>query len=248
MIEAHTQELFRKIFLNLRPPEQISVSEWADKYRRLPAESSAEPGMWKTSRTPYMKKILDSVSDENVREVSIMSSAQVGKSELIINTIGYYIHNNPTSILLVQPTESTGKGFSKKRISPSIRDSPVLNNLVNQRESSILEKKFMGGFLSIVGSNSPAGLSSQPIQVLLCDEVDRYEASAGHEGDPVTLAKKRTLTYEGIDKHIFVSTPTIQGVSRIEHEFKQGTMEEWQHHVRVVENIKRWYGIMLNLL
>ncbi len=228
MVEQNTIELFKKILLNLKPPEQITVSEWADKYRRLPTESSAESGMWKTSRTPYLKKIMDSISDPTVRKVIIMSSAQIGKSELIINAIGYYIHIDPTSILLVQPTENTGKGFSKKRITPSFRDTPILNKLVNQKESSILEKKFIGGFLSIVGSNSPAGLSSQPIQILCCDEVDRYELSAGHEGDPLSLAEKRTTTFQGIDKHIFVSTPTLKGVSRIEDEFELGTMEEWE--------------------
>ncbi len=228
MIEKHTEKLFRKILLNLKPPEQISVSEWADRYRRLPRESSSESGMWKTSRTPYLKKIMDSVSDPTVRKIAIMSSAQIGKSELIINIIGYYVHIDPTSILLVQPTEKTAKGFSTKRIEPSIRDTPVLEELVNHRESAMLEKKFPGGFLSIVGSNSPATLSSQPIQILCCDEVDRYELSAGHEGDPLKLAEKRTLTYQDIDKHIFVSTPTLKGVSRIEDEFLLGTMEEWE--------------------
>ncbi len=228
VVEKHTEELFRKILLNLKPPEQITVSEWADKYRRLPTESSSESGMWKTSRTPYLRKIMDSISDPTVRKVSIMSSAQIGKSELIINTIGYYAHIDPTSILLVQPTVDAGKGFSKKRIGPSIRDTPALKKVFIEKESSILEKKFMGGFLSIVGANSPAGLSSQPIQILCCDEVDRYELSAGHEGDPVSLAEKRTTTFQDIDKHIFVSTPTIEGVSRIEHEFRLGTMEEWE--------------------
>ncbi len=227
-MDKHTKEFLKKLLLNLRPPENITISEWADKYRRLPPEGAAEPGRWKTSKTPYLKKIMDSVSDPTVRKVVIMSSAQVGKSELLINILGYFIHIDPSAILMVQPTERTAKEFAKRRITTSIRDTPILNKLIKWRESTVLEKVFTGGYLSIIGSNSPSGLASKPIRVVLCDEVDRYELSAGDEGDPLSLVEKRTTTFPDSHKLIYVSTPTIKHVSRIEQEYELGSMEEWQ--------------------
>ncbi len=228
MIEQHTKELIKKILQKLKPPEDINLSEWADKYRKLPAESSAEPGQWKTSRTPYLKKIMDSITDVNVRKVVVMSSAQVGKSEVILNTLGYYAHIDPSPTLVIQPTDSTGKNFSKERIGPTFRDTPVLSELVSEKRSTILKKEFTGGYIAIVGANAPSGLASRPIKILACDEIDRWPLSAGDEGDPLTMAEKRTTTFPYTHKKIYVSTPTIDGISRIQHEFLQGSQEEWQ--------------------
>jgi phage terminase large subunit GpA-like protein len=232
-IECNTYELFKNIFLCLKPPEDLTVSEWADKYRRLPAESSAEPGQWKTSKTPYLKKVMDCISNLSVRKVVMMFSAQIGKSETILNTMGYYAHIDPSPILMVQPTVDTGQNFSKERISPTIRDTDVLRRIIGEDKSrnsknTILKKFFPGGYIAIVGANSPAGLASRPIKILLCDEIDRWPDSAKQEGDPLTIVEKRTTTYAYSYKMIYTSTPTIDGLSRIQHEFKQGTMEEWK--------------------
>lgn len=227
-IEKHTEEMFKKLFLKLKPPEDIPISEWADKYRRLPAESSAEPGRWRTSKTPYMKKIMDVATDNSVKKVVIQASAQVGKSELLLNILGYYTHIDPSPILVIQPTVETGKNFSKERIKPTFRDTPVLSKILSGIRSTIQKIDFVGGFIAIVGANAPSALASRPIRILLCDEVDRYPLSAGDEGDPLTLGEKRTTTFPYTSKKIFVSTPTIKDVSRIEQEFQTGSMEEWQ--------------------
>ena len=230
-VEYKTFRLFRNISGILKPPPKLLVSDWADQYRRLPAESSPEPGQWKTSRAEYQRDIMNAVNDAAIENIVIKSSAQVGKSEILLNIAGYYIDYEPSSIMMVQPTIDMAEAFSKDRIAPMIRDSPVLREKISDVKSrdsgnTILHKKFPGGHITIAGSNSPASLASRPIRILLCDETDRYPPSAGTEGDPIKLAEKRTNNYWN-RKKIKVSTPTIAGASPIDKEFKKGTMEEW---------------------
>lgn len=230
-IEFKTAKLFREIAQIVAPPPILTVSQWADQYRKLSAESAAEPGQWNTDRAPYQREILDAVNDPECEEVVIMSSAQVGKTELILNTIGYYIDYDPAPILVVQPTLDMAQAFSKDRLAPMIRDTPALNGKVKDSKSrdsgnTILHKKFPGGHITMAGANSPASLASRPIRIVLMDETDRYPASAGTEGNPIKLAEKRTNTFWN-RKKIKVSTPTIKGESQIEKEFISGTQEEW---------------------
>jgi len=238
---------------NLQPPENINVHEWADKYRRLPAESSAEPGKWRTERTPYLKDIMTAISDPKVRKVVMMTSAQIGKSELLLNSIGYFSDIDPCPMLMVQPTVDAGTQFSKSRIEPMIRDTPVLSKIFGggkKRDSknTIMQKFFPGGYLAIVGANSPAGLASRPIKVIFADEIDRWNQSAGKEGDPLTIVEKRTTTFPHTHKLIYVSTPTTDGISRIQHEYNQGSMEQWKlpcpscGHYQVIE----WANIIFH--
>ncbi|MCI8805626.1 MAG: phage terminase large subunit family protein [Clostridiales bacterium] len=226
-----TISLFQKIAKIIAPPPVLKISEWADRYRRLSPESSAEPGQWNTGRAPYQKEIMNAVNDNECGEVIIMSSAQVGKTEIILNILGYFIDYDPAPIMVVQPTLEMAQTFSKDRLAPMIRDTPVLKSKVREArskmsENTILHKKFPGGHITIVGANSAAGLASRPIRILLCDEVDRYPASAGAEGSPVELAEKRTNTFWN-RKKIKVSTPTIKNVSKIESEYEKSSMEEW---------------------
>lgn len=234
----------------MAPPPKLTISEWADRYRKLSRETSAEPGQWKTDRAPYQREIMDSLNDPRIEKVVVMSSSQVGKSEIINNTIGYFIDIDPCPMLLIQPTVENAEDYSKRRIAPMIRDTEVLREKVSDAKSrdsnnTILMKSFSGGFLAIGGANSPAGLASRPIRILLCDEVDRYPDSAGKEGDPIALAEKRTITFWN-RKKLFVSTPTIKGSSRIEYEYEKGTREKWhvqcpgcgKYHVIVLNDIE----------
>lgn len=227
-----TESLFRDIAKEvLSPPPDLTVSEWADAYRKLSSESSAEPGQWRTDRAPYQRDILDAVNDPELEKIVIMASAQVGKTELILNTAGYHIDFDPAPILLMQPTEALAKSFSKERLAPMLRDSPTLKNKVADVKTrdggnTTLQKSFAGGYIALVGANAPSGLASRPIRILLADEVDRFPVSAGTEGDPLSLAEKRTNNFYN-RKKIFVSTPTIKGASRIEAEFELSTQEHW---------------------
>lgn len=219
----------------------------------MSSENSAEPGQWQTDRAPYQREIMDCVNDPRVEKVVVMSSSQVGKSEIINNIIGYYIDVDPGPILLVQPTIEIAQDYSKRRIAPMIADTEVLARKVADSKTrdlnnTILLKVFPGGFLAIGGANSPAGLASRPIRILLCDEVDRYPVSAGNEGDPIALAEKRTTTFWN-RKKVFVSTPTVRGASRIEAEYELGTQEKWcvrcpgcgEYHFIVLRDIQFEY-------
>lgn len=208
----------------LRPPPMLTVSQWADEYRRLSPESAAEPGRWRTDRAPYQRGIMDAVTDPTVREIVVMKSAQVGWTEILGNVVGYYIDRDPSPILLIQPTLEMAETWSKDRLAPMIRDTPALNGKIKDARSrdsgnTMLHKQFPGGHITIAGANSPAGLASRPIRIVLCDEVDRYPKSAGTEGDPISLARKRSTTFWN-RKLLMGSTPTVKGESRIEAAFE----------------------------
>lgn len=225
-----TKRLFKRIASQaLTPPPKLTVSEWADEHRRLSSEASAEAGRWRTSRAEYQREIMDAINDPYVEDIVIMASAQVGKSEIVLNGLGYYIHYDPSPILLIQPTLDKARDFSKERVAPMIRDSPALSERVGGLKSkdssnTILFKSFPGGFIALGGANAPSGLAARPIRVVLADEIDRFPVSAGDEGDPLDLAEKRTTAFYN-RKKIKVSTPTIKGASRIEMEFELSTKE-----------------------
>lgn len=233
-MEKKTVKLFQRIAAkSLRPLPNLTVSDWADQYRMLSSESSAEPGRWRTDRAPYQRAIMDAFTDLDVRRVVVMSCSQIGKSDIMNNVIGRFAHLAPAPILMIQPTVDMAQDYSKSRIAPMIRDTKVLRDIfqdVKSRESgnTILSKIFPGGRIIMGGANSPAGLASRPIKILLADEVDRFPDSAGTEGDPVDLAAKRMTTFWDRTMGLF-STPTNAGESRIEVEYTEGTQEEWQH-------------------
>ena len=169
---------------------------------------------------------MDAVTDEAIREVWVMKSAQVGWTEILNNVIGFHVHQDPAPMLLVQPTLEMAESWSKDRLAPMVRDTPVLTERIADPKSrdsgnTLLHKKFTGGHLTVAGANSPSGLASRPIRIVLFDEVDRYPSSAGTEGDPISLGKKRTATFWN-RKVLAGSTPTIKGSSRIEAGFESG--------------------------
>lgn len=231
-VEYKTVKLFENIAKVLSPPPVLTVSQWADRCRRLSAESAAEPGQWNTDRAPYQREIMDAINDPSCEHLIIMSSAQVGKTEILLNIIGYYIDYDPAPILVVQPTvKPMAEDFSKDRLAAMIRDTPALSGKVRDAKSktsgnTILHKTFPGGHVTIGGANSASSLASRPIRIVLMDEVDRYPASAGTEGNPIKLAEKRTTAFWN-RKKIKVSTPGNKSTSQIYKEWLSGSMEEW---------------------
>lgn len=230
-IEYKTVHLFEKIFEVLEPPKPLTISSWAAEKRRLSREASAEPGRWNLDRAPYQRSIMDAISSPGLKRVVLMTSAQIGKTEMLLNTIGYYSEHDPSPIMVVNPTDAMAQAFSKDRLAPMIRDTECLKEIYGMAKSrdtanTILHKQFPGGHITMIGANAPTNLASRPIRILLLDEVDRYPASAGTEGDPVDLADKRTTTFWN-RKVVLVSTPTEKGVSRIEKEYLKSSQEEW---------------------
>ena len=235
----------------LRPGVKLSVSEWADRHRILSSKSSAEQGPWRTSRTPYLREIMDALADEHpARAVTFKKGAQVGGTEAGNNWIGYSIDHQPAPMMMVQPSLDLAKRMSKQRLEPLIEDSPRLAAKVAPRRSresgsTLLQKDFPNGTLVLTGANSSAGLRSMPVRKLFMDEVDAYPGDVEGEGDPMKLAQARTRTFKSRKKIFTVSTPTIQGRSRIELEY--GRSDQSYYHVPCPEcGLKqklKWKGI-----
>lgn len=227
-----TVDLFWKIIRMISPPPRTTVSQWADEFRYIPSDYGAEPGKWDSSRAQYQSAIMDAFTAKGVHKVVAMIAAQLGKSEILFNVMGRFIHQDPCPILLVQPSIEDSEDFSKERLTPTINETPVLKKLVLESKTrdsnnTIRKKLFPGGYLAMVGSNAPSGLAKRSIRVLLFDEVDRFEKSAGAEGDPIDLASKRTSNFWDYIIGIF-STPTDEH-SRVMAEYSLGSQEEWRH-------------------
>lgn len=229
------ENLYRQTMAMFKPPKTQTVSEWADENRVLLSASSSMPGKWRTDRVPYQRDIMDAFNQTGVEEIVIMASSQTGKSEIELNMIGSIIDNDPGPILYVQPTDKTAEDYSKRRIAPMINACRSLKEKVykakgRDAENTIGMKMFPGGSLSIIGANSPSGLASKPIRYLFFDEVDRFPASAGTEGDPIIMAERRTETYTVTrnKKIVKVSSPGNKGESKIETAYLRGTQEEWR--------------------
>ena len=227
--------VFTEAFLTaFKPRSKLTGSQWADKYRYVAPGTSPEPGEWRTSRVPYLREPMDAATDKRTEIVVLCCSSQVGKSEALLNILGYYVDQDPAPQLMLQPTLEAAENFSKERIDPTFRYSAGLQGKLEEgkdgrgtsRKSSttIRMKHYTGGYLALVGANSPAGLASRPIRVLLCDEIDRYKATK--EGDPLKLAIQRTTNFHN-RKIIMVSTPTIKGSSPIEEWFLKSDQREF---------------------
>jgi phage terminase large subunit GpA-like protein len=194
---------------------------------------------------------MDTACNPRTPVVVVMKSAQVGWTEALNNTVGFHIHRDAAPIMVVQPTLELAETWSKDRLAPMLRDTPALHGLIADAKSrdsgnTLLKKSFVGGSLTIVGANAPAGLRSRSIRVLAFDEVDAYPASAGAEGDPISLATNRTKTFRN-RKILMGSTPTIKGVSRIEKAFKESDQRYYfvpcphcNEHQRLVWEQVKW--------
>jgi phage terminase large subunit GpA-like protein len=212
------------------PPPMLKVSEWAEQNRILPKGTSARPGQWVTES--FQREMMDALLTRGVREIVCMKSTQVGWSEILNNIIGYFIDADPKPMMMVQPTDRTAKDYSKKRIAPMIAACPALKAKVREPTSrrpgnTMLLKEFDGGFLKIAGANAGAGLRSDPIAVLLLDEVDGYPDDVEGEGDPVEIATRRTDTFHDA-KILKGSTPgKPKGLSRIEADWERSDQRRY---------------------
>ena len=192
----------------LKPPEQLTVSEWAEKYRMLDNKSSAMPGPWSNEVTPYLVGVMDELNNYETEKIIFVKPTQVGGTEALQNMVGYIVAQDPSPTMIVYPTEALAKSVSENRLQPMIRATPELKNKFDEN-SQLLELQFDGMYLSLAGSNSPSGLASKPVRFLMLDEVDKYPGASTKEADPIKLATERTKTFH--NKKIFLtSTPTIK--------------------------------------
>jgi phage terminase large subunit GpA-like protein len=211
--------------LGLELPPELTVSQWADANRIIAAGTGPEPGRWSTERTPYAREPMDVVNDPDVEILVLKWSSQVGKTEVLINVAGYYIAQDPSPQMFVLPDLGLADSFSRNRFTPTVEASPALLERIGRTRSrdsntTILEKGYPGGDIVFAGANSPASLASRPRRIVGFDEIDKYKASIGNDGDPIKQGFQRTQNFWN-RKKLLASTPTIEGASAIDEWFKR---------------------------
>ncbi len=216
---------------DVRPPEPLSLSEWANKYAVLSKETSAQTGRFRSFA--YQDGMMDAITDPAVTQVSVMKSARVGYTKILDHVVGYYLAHDPSPILIVQPRVEDAEDYSKNEIAPMLRDTPVLAEICGDPKAkdsnqTILKKTFANGAnLTLVGANSPGGFRRITCRIILFDEVDGYPSGgAGVEGDQIALGIKRSETFWN-RKIALGSTPTVKGTSRIEKAYEESDQRRY---------------------
>lgn len=203
----------------------MSLPDWADKYRRLATSSGNIGGPWRTSRVEVARGPMMAVTERGVRTISAMTCTQLLKTSLLENTLGRFAHIDPCPMLLTQPKEGSVKAFSKERLSPMVRATPVLRDVLGGDRArggkdTMQFKEFPGGFLALESAGSPTNLAMRAIRITLADEIDKYESTK--EGDPIVLLEERTSTYVSNSLHIRTCSPTLVETSRIYKSYLEG--------------------------
>ena len=183
----------------LAPPPDVGIDQWAEHNLVLRKGTSSRPGPWRTES--YQRGILQTIRNPLVREAAFRKGTQIGWSAILNAIAGYYIDADPSPILFVQPSKTGAEEYSKKRIAPLIADCPALAYKIrpaNARKSgnTLLLKEFDGGFLRFAFATAAKTLRSDPIRVLICDEIDGYPSDVDGEGSPIEIARRRTDTYD----------------------------------------------------
>lgn len=222
---ANLDAVRARVYAHYLPPPDLTVSEWAIKNRHLPKGTTSRPGPFVPEK--FQIEMMNVILDRRVHEIVIIKNTQMGYSDGVLNNIiGYYVEADPKPIMMVQPTIDNAKDYGKKRISPMIHACPSLRERIKDPTSrragnTLALKEFPGGFLKLTGANSGAGLRSDPVPIILFDEVDAYPLDVEGEGDPLEIATKRTDTFPDW-KVVKGSTPAKpKGISRIERDFEK---------------------------
>jgi phage terminase large subunit GpA-like protein len=225
------QAMLARVREHFLPPPDITISEWAIRNRTLPKGTTSRPGPFRPE--VFQVEMMDALLDPLVHEVVIQKSTQVGFTDaVLLNIIGYYIDADPRPIMYVLPTIDNAKDKGKKAITPMIDSCPVLRKKIKPPTSrragnTLALKEYPGGFLKLTGANSGAGLRSDPVPVVLFDEVDGYPLSVEGEGDPIAIGTRRTDAYPDF-KIVKGSTPAKpKGVSPIEQAFLLSDMRRF---------------------
>ena len=218
-------DLDRVAALSLQPPPDLTVSAWAASHAVLSPETSATTGRFQAFG--YQNGIMDAISDPTVEEVVVMKSARVGYTKVLDNVVGFFIHHDPSPVLVVLPRVEDAEDYSRSEIAPMLRDTPVLAELTGDLKSRDSDQRLAkrmfrnGASVAFVGANSPGGFRRITARVVLFDEVDGYPTQgAGLEGDQIQLGRKRTESFWN-RKVVMGSTPTVKGLSRIERAYEK---------------------------
>ncbi|MDO5397456.1 MAG: phage terminase large subunit family protein [bacterium] len=205
-----TANLFKRCIRRaLARPEELTVSQWAEKHRRLD-ESSAMPGPWKNYITPYLIGIMDAFNDPYIEHINFVKSTQVGGTEALINATGWIIMENPSPTMIVYPTDDLAKDISNDKLKPAYRLIPEMAEIFKEAKSNEMNLKFRGMNLYLRSGGSPSKLASKAIRYLFFDEIDKMNGASKKEGSPFNLATERTKTFKYSRKIYTCSTPTIK--------------------------------------
>ncbi|KZK97929.1 Phage terminase large subunit (GpA) [Pseudovibrio sp. Ad5] len=209
---------------DLKPPPKLNLVEWADEYRYVARENTANPGRWKTRRVPVSIGPMMAVTEKDTQVLTAMACTQLMKTEFLQNVASYHIHQDPSPILFIQPTQKLAVSFSKERFQKTVDTTPVLRELIPDAKSrdsgtTLEHKEYPGGALDFVGANSPTDLASRPKRITLADEVDLYPADAGGMGDPLALGEERSSTFNKRRLNVRVCSPSDEETSKIYHEY-----------------------------
>jgi phage terminase large subunit GpA-like protein len=217
----------------VEPDESLTVDAWAERHMVIPKSAgAAEPGPYRVERTPYARGVMRALSvADPCRQVVVVGASQMLKTQVALNWLGSCIHQAPANVLVLLPTQGLAKRASA-RISKAIAAVGVLQHRVAKPRSrdsanTIDTKEFDGGTMYITTAGSAANLSEISARYLYGDEIDRWEADVGSEGDPVELALKRLTTFSHSSKAYFTSSPTAEGESRIEALFSRSTQRRY---------------------
>lgn len=202
-------EYIKKSLELLKPPEELTVSEWAGKYRFLDERSSSMPGKWKNEMTPYLVGIMDEFNNYQTEKIVFCKCTQLGGTEALNNMICFSVAQDPAPMMIVYPTSELADSVVEQRIKPMLKASKETKKHFKEKNSNKKELQFDNMYISIVGSNSPSELASRPIRYLFLDEVDKYPNESKKEADPISLAVERTKTFNN-RKIYMCSTPTTR--------------------------------------
>ena len=216
----------------LTPSENLPIVQWAEQHFILSTDDSAEAGAYRASRAPYQREVLEAIGNPESEEVVLLFSSQVGKTLLLLIACGYFSHQQPSPLIFCLPDVNLCEDFSKRRLSPSIRNSPALRKLFSSNDTptnnTILSKFYPGGSIFLASANIVTDLTSRPIRVILADEIDKMTNSAGKAGDPLALLRQRSATFYN-RKIVISSTPLIKGESKIENAYLNGSQGVFNH-------------------
>ena len=232
-----------------RPVQDLTISEWSEQNVFLPTGTSARPGKWKT--LPYQHGVFEALEDPKVNKVTLMFGAQLGKTQITNNTIGYYIAHEPQSQIMMQPTEGDLKTWLETKFNPMVEYSKhIQNTLAKPRGREGVNnqkmKSYKGGFLMFSWSGSTSTMRGRSAPKIYFDEVDGYEKS--NEGHPVNLLAQRSATFGSKRKLVLTSTPTIKGISFIEMSYESGDRRQYfvpcphcNHHQTLKWQNLKWF-------
>ncbi len=229
---GNVEEVMRRSLQILKPPARIPIVEWAERNIILD-ETSPIPGPFRIINSPHLKEIFEAIEDPEVHKITIMGSAQMGKTLLEMIVWAYFVDQDPSPMLIMHPNDREVRSFALHKLEPLINNSAILREKVAKKkrgsstDSSTRLKMYPGGWTEIISGTAKGTTRQRSVRRIIADDIDAIEMSVSSEGDHVMNLEKRTAAYKYNYLHILISTPRVEGESRIEARYKEGSMGKY---------------------